>query len=106
MEDASLWCYLRLVLRNQAIPIIKISTTPPPMRQYNIPPENGLSDVEITVVVGSRDEIGEIRVASVGKSVPVKTGTVPLPDSPVDVGTMLGPEIMLSTVGLVVKSGV
>jgi hypothetical protein len=54
------------------------------------------------VTDGSEDEVGEICVPSIGESVAVKMGIVPLPGSPVAV-KVLG---MVSTVGLVEEPGV
>lgn len=54
------------------------------------------------MAVGSTDEVGEISVTAVDGIVTVKMGIIPLPGSPVLVGTMLGLDIMVSTVGLAV----
>jgi hypothetical protein len=94
---------LCLNFRNHTIPIIKISSIPPPRRQYKIPLDPCVFVVEITVAVRSKDEVGETCIISVGETVTVITGIVPLPDSPVAVGTVLG---IVSTVGLVVEPGV
>ena len=95
--------YLCRNFRNHIIPIAKTSTIPPPRRQFIVPLDPGIFVAKKTVVVGSSDEVREISITSVDESTTVEAGIVPLPGSPVAVGTMLG---MVSTVGLVVEPGV
>jgi hypothetical protein len=94
--------YLCRSFRYHRIPRAKITTIPTPRRQYKAPLNPGVFVTLETGVVGSTDEVGEICVTAVDESVSVKMGIVPLPGSPVAVGTVLGLEIMVSTVGLAV----
>jgi hypothetical protein len=88
--------------RNHTIPITKISTIPPPRRQYIIPRDSSAFVVGSSVFDGSEDEVGEIWVPSIGESVTVKMGFVPLPGSTVTVSVLE----VVSIVGLVVDPGV
>jgi hypothetical protein len=93
---------LCLDFKIHTIPITKISTIPPPRRQYKIPREPCVFIEGYSVADGSKDEVGEICVSSKDESVTVKTGIIPLLGSTVAVN-VLG---LLSIVGLVVDPGV
>jgi hypothetical protein len=80
----------------------KMSTTPPPSRQYSTPRDSCVFVAGKTVTDGSEDETGEICVPSSEERVTVKMGFVPLPGTPVVVNV----QEMVSTVGLAEKPAV